>query len=162
MSWKPGEELKVTKNARLVMPYIRQAVQAGIGANETQRLLRAAGMGVQRASILDIHKAYTYAYTNPGVYVPNDVRLRPNADLIPLAVEEQNKTWRTTMWYDVYNEEDGVIRHHITIDSDNLLTLDEYYQYTGQYGNKYGFDGNELLDIGFASITFSDAPRNRL
>jgi len=163
MAWEVGQELKLTKRARAAMPFIRAAVNAGIGAKETSNILKAAGMGARYQTVLDVHRAFTYAYDNPAVYVPKDIRQRPNADLIPRAVQDQNKAWRTTMWYDVYDEnEQDIVRNIITIDSDNLLTVDEYIQYTGQYGNKYGFDGQELLDIGFDSITFSNNPRNRV
>jgi hypothetical protein len=163
MAWKPGDPIGWTKALNTAAPFIRGAVAQGISATKTAQMLKSAGMGARYQSVLQLYSAFEYSYTDPSVYIPSDVRLRPNADVIPLSITSQNRTWRTTMWYDVYSaEEQDIVRRHVTIDEDDLLTIDEYHAYTGQLVNKYWMQGEELLDIGFESITFSDNPRSRL
>jgi len=160
MAWQPGDIFKPTGGVAQAWSVIRGMVALDFSANRIEKELRASGFKVQRQNLQYGVKALKYAYQDSSTYIPSDVNQRPNASLVPNAVTEQNRPWRTTLYWDVYDRDiEDIVRKHVIVDDYDLATVDEYIMYAGQYANKYGFVNEELLDIGIESITFSDNPR---
>lgn len=163
MAWNPGDILTLTKGVSAAIGFIRQAVTGGLSANATIRALRESGFQVQRKNALEAHKAMKYAMQDPLTYMPVERDRKPNPDLVPLAVVEQNRAYRHTAWIDYYDSAiQDIVREHVTIDEDYLMTYDEFYLFTGQYAAKYGSTEREVLDFDIESVTYSDSPRNVL
>lgn len=159
MSWSIGETLSLTKAARAAMPFIRSAAANGLGATNTYNLLRENGMGARKQAVLDAYRAFTYAETNPDVYLPKDSRLKPDANLVPLTVTQQNRTWRTAVYHTMYDEDlDEYLEKVIIIDTSELKSVEDLVTLGAETLLSYGGNIEDIQDSGIKWINYTDNP----
>ena len=140
---------KYSSAVRESFEYIRGNVIRGVGANQTLRDLRAAGMGGRDSQLKEVHRLLKQAYLDKEVYLPTDKSLKPNEAFIPCYTKNQMERYNYIVeWaeydYDIMDMKSG----HKTVTTMELLSQ----EYVEQQVNELLREGTDFLSVGVAHI----------
>lgn len=159
MAWKPGDVLKITRAVSLNLTKIRENVFRGVGAEATYDELRATTIAGRRQNVLDVYRAVKTAYDDPSVYIPVDLKGKPDERLIPYAKTRQGRAYKAVVQSYVYDRDFQVVDiKTVSVLSDELLDVEDYLAQGRWLEDRYLLKGQDLLESKISRITFSAAP----
>lgn len=119
----------------MALPYVYGGVEQGLSANEIQDILKTAGLGVRRSTLLGVIKTMRAEYGYPDYIPGSHADQYPDAKSFRFAIDRYNRKYNIHVSVHLRDpmtgEEDTA---HITLSSDRLLTLDEIDSAVMSYG----------------------------
>lgn len=121
------------------LPYIYSGVNTGLSANAIQDILKTAGIGVRRKTLLGVVKIMRTEYGYPKYIPGSQADAYPPAKDFHFAFGRYRKQYNHIVSVYLQNSETGdEATAHITLSSDRLLSLDEIDNQVLAYGPTLG------------------------
>lgn len=142
----------------VALPYITSGLDAGMSANQIQDILSAAGIGVNRSNLLGVVKILRTEYGYPSYIPGSEAANFPDASTFRFAIGRYQLKYNHVLSVIIRNSETGEEETvHITLSSDQLLTMDQIDEYVMSYG--LGLQGSDKIASDFpefdATIAYS-------
>ena len=145
--------LGLSLRARRASPIIRRAVREGVSSRQLTKILRDAGLGIRRQTLLDLMRKETERALMGPVLSALRLDRMPNPMRLPPALTKIRRAYSFTVRVRGTEFESGIsMEQFVTITTDKLLTRGEIESLANLVMekdlNRYGLDVTELLLIG--------------